>query len=340
MDFINQAKQLTDTVRDKFQAGANNAADNIDGAIAQVNTAVAEITDRGVATVNEFTTAVQPGMSVLQNAGKSLSNMTAGAVGFTISSLRIADALKDLPRTAEELTREMPKIANRLRHRAGIRVGDSPRSDLDVIKLFEKIPGTSKLGASETNIRQFLADKHGSHVIPRSKGGTNVADNIVWEIGTDNLRRGAKIMTPGEQVYIRVYNAVDSVVKNSTTIAKLGVAATGTAILTQAVVTAISYSLDLHRGDITVEEYKNLIIQQAVRTGIATPIFFLIFIAVLALLPEITFLLSAPVVVAGFNAAFGISIAIPIVQSIIRHVEAGGLGEEVADSYQNLISGT
>ena len=118
MDFINQAKQLTDTVRDKFQAGANNAADNIEGAIAQVNTAVAEITDRGVATVNEFTTAaVQPGMSVLQNAGKSLSNMTAAAVGFTTSSLALADALKDLPRTAEELTREMPKIANRLRHR-------------------------------------------------------------------------------------------------------------------------------------------------------------------------------------------------------------------------------
>ncbi len=32
MDFINQAKQLANTVRDKFQAGANNAADNIDGA--------------------------------------------------------------------------------------------------------------------------------------------------------------------------------------------------------------------------------------------------------------------------------------------------------------------
>ena len=70
---------------------------------AQVNTAVAEITDRGVATVNEFTTAVQPGMSVLQNAGKSLNNMTAAAVGFTTSSLALADALKDLPRTAEEL---------------------------------------------------------------------------------------------------------------------------------------------------------------------------------------------------------------------------------------------
>ena len=341
MDFINQAKQLANTVKDLVQAGANGAADNIEDAIAQVKTTATEIIDRGVATVNEFSTAaVQPGLEAIQNASNALSNMTANAVGFTTSSMALADALKNLPRTAEELATEMPKIAYRLRHRAGIRVGDAPRSDADVMKLFDKIPGTSKLGGSETNIRQFLADKHGSHVIPRSQGGTNAADNIVWEIGTDNLRRGARIMTPSEQVYIRVYNAVDSIVKNSTTIAKLGVAATGTAILTQAVVTAISYSLDLYRGDITIEEYKNLIIQQAVRTGIATPIFFLIFIAVLALFPEITFLLSAPVVVAGLNALFGISIALPIVQSVIRHVEAGGFGEEVADGYRNLTVGT
>ncbi len=34
------------------------------------------------------------------------------------------------------------------------------------MKLFEKIPGTSKLKASETKIRQSLTDKHGSHVVP------------------------------------------------------------------------------------------------------------------------------------------------------------------------------
>jgi hypothetical protein len=208
------------------------------------------------------------------------------------------------------------------------------------MKLFEKIPGTSKLEASETKIRQFLADKHGSHVIPRSRGGTNTADNILWEVGTNNISRGAKAITHGERVYIRIYNAIDSIVKNSTTIAKLGVVATGTAVLTQAVVMAISYSLDLYRGDMTVEEYKNLIMQEVVRTGIATPIFFLIFVAVLALFPELTLLLSAPAVVAGFNALFGFGIALPIVQSIIRHVQAGGFGQEVAEGYENLIGNT
>ena len=231
----------------------------------------------------------------------------------------------------------MPKIAYRLRHRAGLRVGDSPRSDADVMKLFEKIPGTSKLEASETKIRQFLADKHGSHVIPRSQQGTNAADNILWEVGTDNISRGARVMTDGEKVYLRIYNAVDSIIKNSTTLAKLGVVATGTAILTQAVVTAISYSLDLYRGDITVEEYKNLILQEVARTGITTPIFFVIFVAILALFPELTLLLSAPAVVAGFNTLFGISIAMPIIQSIVRHVQAGGFGEEITEGYENCI---
>ena len=174
--------------------------------------------------------------------------------------IALADALKEMPMTAEALAKEMPKIAQRLRHGAGICVGDPPRKDTDAIELFEKIPGSSKLEANEIKIRQFLADKHGSHVIPRSRGGTNAADNILWEVGVDNIRRGAKAITGGEQIYIRVYNAVDSLVKNSTTIAKLGVMATGTAVLTQAVVTAISYSLDLYRGDITVDEYKDSIV--------------------------------------------------------------------------------
>ncbi|MUG97909.1 HNH endonuclease [Scytonema sp. UIC 10036] len=334
MDFFNQAKQFADSVGDKIQEVTNNAIDTIDSTVNTVKLTASEMTDLGIAKVNELkefsTTSLQPGLEVIQNIGKTLNDLTATAVGMTASGMVVADALKDLPRTAEELAREMPKIANRLRYRAGVRVGDLSRSDADVMKLFEKIPGTSKLGASEANIRQFLADKHGSHIIPRSYGGTNAADNILWEVGIDNLRRGAQTMAGGEQVYIRLYNAVDSIVKNSATIAKLGVTATVTAVLTQAVVTAISYSLDLYRGDITVEQYKDLILQETIKTGIAAPIIFLVLVAVLAIFPEFTVLLSAPLVVAGFNAAFGISIALPIIQSIVRHIEAGGFSENVA----------
>ena len=133
--------------------------------------------------------------------------------------------------------------------------------------LLDKIPGTTKLGASERNIRVFLSDKHGSHIYPHSKGGSNRAENIVWEVSADNIRRGAKTMTGSEQLHIRFHNAIDSVLKNSTTIAKLGVTATGTAVLTQALVTALAYTLDLYRGDITAEEFREKITAAAISPG-------------------------------------------------------------------------
>ena len=62
--------------------------------------------------------------------------------------------------------------------------------------------------------------------------------------------------------------------------------------------------------------------------------------AVVALFPEFTVILSAPVVVAGFNALFGISIATPIIQSLVRHVEAEGFGIETADAYKTAFDGS
>jgi hypothetical protein len=141
-------------------------------------------------------------------------------------------------------------------------------------------------------------------------------------------------MTSQEQLYIRFYNAVDSVLKNSTTIAKLGLATTGTAVLTQAIVTALAYALDLQRGDITVEEFCDKIKEAALSAGISTPIFFVIFIAVTALFPGVTAVLSAPAVVAGFNALFGIGIALPIIHSLIRHVEADGFGTSADEALE------
>ncbi|MHC5727250.1 MAG: HNH endonuclease [Nostoc sp.] len=341
MDFINQAQKLADTVRDKAQEVANNVVNGMDEVVDGIKNATVEMTTSSIHAVNDLqslsTIAAQSGFQTIQNVSKTFEET---AVGVATSSMVMADALQNLPKTAAELALEMPKIANRLRYRAGLRVRDLPRSDADVMKLFEKIPGTSKLEAKENTIRQFLRDKHGSHINPRSQGGSNAADNILWEVGVDNLRRGAKVMTVGEQFYIRVYNAVDSIVSNSATIAKLGITATGTAILTQVIVTAISYSLDLYRGDITVEEYRNLIFEAAKAAGIATPIVFLVLVAVLALFPEFAVILSAPVVVAGFNSLFGIGIAIPIIQSLVRHVQAGGFGIETADAYKSAFDGS
>ena len=330
MDLFQEAQKLTKAAKDLAQAGAKHFNEPVEEAR---HTAV-ELSANASALKHQSSQVVQQGLEAL---GETLGAFKNVALEAGISGGAIAETLKDLPKTAEELAREMPKIAYRLRSRAGLRVGDAPRSDADIMKLFEKIPGTSKLGANESRIREFLADKHGSHIVSRQQGGSNGAGNILWELGADNIRRGARVMTGREQIYIRFYNAVDSIVKNSGAIAKLGITATGTAVLTQAVVTAVSYALDLYRGDITVEEFRNLVVEAAVSAGIAAPIFFLIFIAVLALFPELTLLLSAPAVVAGFNTLFGVGIAVPIIQSLVRHVEAGGFGEEVAENYQNLM---
>jgi hypothetical protein len=335
MDFINQAQKFVDQLIERGEQVAKSTAKNIDEVVDGIKNNTGEITGVGSDLQKLSTTAAQKTQETWQNVSKTL--LDKAAISATTSGVFITGALQNLPTTAAELAVDMPKIANRLRNRAGLRVNDLPRSDADVMKLFDKIPGTAKLEANEQSIRQFLSDKHGSHIIPRSQGGSNAADNIVWEIGVDNLRRGAEVMTVGEQLYIRVYNAVDSIISNSATIAKLGITATGTAILTQVVVTAISYSLDLYRGDITVEQYKSLILETAKTAGIATPIVVFFLVAVLALFPEFTVILSAPVVVAGFNSLFSISIAVPIIQSLIRHTEAGGFGKELAAAWGNFI---
>ncbi len=242
-----------------------------------------------------------------------------GTAGI-LAGWQVTQSLKDLPRTAQALAQEMPKLADRL-GRAGLRDG-AMHSEADIMALFNQIPGTSKLGAREWDIRVFLSGKDASHIYPHSRGGSGAAHNLRWEVRWANRARGAEVMTPGEQFYIRLYNGVDSVVKNSAAIARLGLTATGTAILTQALVTALAYSLDLYRGEITVEEFRDRITTAALEAGIATPIFLVLFLGIMALFPEVVVILSAPAVVAGFNALFGLSIALPLLQSLQRHIAA------------------
>lgn len=323
MNFLDQAEKLTvAAITVKQQVDRTTAAGTT-----RLNAAVESAQQSAESTQQQLSAAVKGALSDWQSEIAALG--TSGMV--------TANALKDLPRTAQALADEMPKLARRIQT-AGTRLGDAPRTDADIMGLFNKIPGTSKLGTSEWDIRVFLSDKHGSHIHPHSKGGSNGAKNIVWEVGADNIRRGARTMTEGEQHYIRFYNAVDSILKNSTTIAKLGVTATGTAVLTQAIVTALSYTLDLHRGDITQVEFKGKVTEAAISAGITTPIFFVIFIAVMALFPEVVVVLSAPAVVAGFNTLFGVGIALPIIQSLVRHIEADGFGSELKTQYEEALS--
>jgi hypothetical protein len=370
MSLWEQANQLADTASqhiDKAVIATTQATDELAATTAEALHQVQQTVEQGAAGLDEALGQIQQAgdraqqttqaltvsglttLQTLQETGQENARLSLEAMGKALedwqttiaalgtSGMVTANALKDLPRTAQELAQEMPALARRLQ-RAGTRLGDAPRSDADIMGLFDKIPGTSKLGASERDMRVFLSNKHGSHIQAHSKGGSNGAENVVWELGANNIRRGSATMTGGEQTYIRFYNAVDSVLKNSTTIARLGLAATGTAVLTQALVTALAYTLDLYRGDITGDEFREKIVAAAVSAGIATPIFFLLLVVVMALFPEVVVVLSAPAVIVGFNALFGVGIALPIVQSMIRHVEAGGCGDEVQAQYAEAIA--
>jgi len=359
MNLFDKAKKLSSAAAESAQSlghqvnqATQTARTAIDGAAATGATQLQQLQSLGQETVQQgleklsqtpgqLVQVTQQAQAAVQNVqwkdmGDAITTWQTTLAGAATSGLVVTQALKDLPRTAQELAAEMPKLARRMQT-AGVRLGDAPRTEADVMGLFNKIPGTSKLGANERDIRIFLSDKHGSHIRAHSQGGGNEAINIVWEVGAANIRRGTNQMTGQEQLYIRFSNAVDSVLKNSTTIAKLGITATGTAVLTQALVTALAYTLDLYRGDITVEEFREKIVDAAVSAGILTPIFFIILIAVIALFPELVVILSAPAVIAGFNALFGISIALPIVQSLLRHVEVGGFGEDAQIQYANAI---
>ena len=167
-----------------------------------------------------------PNCSVVETINETAQNVNSATIGLGITGSHFSLALAALPQNVADLAREMPNIVGRLK-RAGVRNTDLPRSKADILKLFDSIPATSKLGRDpQTTIWQFLKDKHASHIKPHSHGGSNNASNIVWENGVDNIRRGARTMTEGERVCIRVHNALGSILRNSGTIARMGLEVT------------------------------------------------------------------------------------------------------------------
>ena len=79
----------------------------------------------------------------------------------------------------------------------------SARSLKEANKVFKKIPFSIRASG---NTEQFLKDKHWSHKIAYSNGGTNSAVNGVWEKGKNNISRGNKKMTSKENLLISTGN--------------------------------------------------------------------------------------------------------------------------------------
>lgn len=315
-----------ESIRAKGQDSLNTVGNSIKARGKHIQTISESIATSGKERIKELHTSFhEQSQRSLTPVNQKILDWHSKVMGLGTSGVLVTNALKDLPRTIQELLEEMPLLANKIQQ-AGVR--DVPRTDPDTMALFQKIPSTVKLHADENSIfHGFLKGRNGSHIKPHSDGGGVEASNILWELRIHDRSRGAQMMTSHEQMLVRFRNGVDAFIGNSKVIARLGLSATAMAVLVQSIVTAFSYTLDLQRGDISVQEFKEKVQQAAVDAGISTVIFFPILIAVMSFFPEIGVLLSAPIVINGFNALFGINIAMPIIQSFIRHSQAGGFDE-------------
>lgn len=315
-----------ESIRTRGQDSLNTVGESIKARSKHIQTISESIATSGKERIRELRTSLdEQSQRSLTPVNQKILDWHSKVMGVGTSGVLVTDALKDLPRTIQELLEEMPRLATKIQ-RAGVR--DVPRTDADTMALFEKIPSTVKLHADENSIfHGFLEGRNGSHIKPHSNGGGVEASNILWELRIHDNNRGAQMMTSREQMIIRFRNGVDGFIGNSKVIARLGLSATAMAVLVQSIVTAFSYTLDLQRGDISVQEFKEKVQQAAIDAGISSIIFFPILIAIMSFFPEVGVILSAPIVINGFNALFGISIAKPIVQSFIRHSKAGGFDE-------------
>ncbi|MBD2314578.1 hypothetical protein H6G20_23190 [Desertifilum sp. FACHB-1129] len=145
-ELVRKAQELADTTAQKVKETTETVNQNVQHSLESLSQKAIATANSGKAKVEEYQTNV--------------------TLSLSASAIALSNSLQHLPKTATELAQEMPAIARRLRTGAGLRLGDPARADAEVMKLFDKIPGTSKLNADEATIRQFLA----VDIPPRPKG--------------------------------------------------------------------------------------------------------------------------------------------------------------------------
>lgn len=100
MDFINQARNFVDTLKDKAQETTTNTANGIQEVVDGIKNTTIEITTSSINAITDLPATAQQGFQAVQNVGKALEGT---AIGVTTLSVVIAEALQNLPKTAAEL---------------------------------------------------------------------------------------------------------------------------------------------------------------------------------------------------------------------------------------------
>lgn len=153
---------------------------------------------------------------------------------------------------------DLPPHLVRKMYRGGIRSGEPLRTPAQAAEMLNKVPPSQRSGidshSAGTNLQDYLADKHASHVKPHSQGGSNKPNNLRWENAKDNLARSDRPMSGPEQVKLGAQWQLD----NLTGAVKAGVKAApmGAAVgaVTTAPVSLLRNALRVVRGEISATE--------------------------------------------------------------------------------------
>lgn len=241
-----------------------------------------------------------------------LSLITGGGVVYAT----MHESLRGVPQDFQELLREVPQVAQRLKYRAGLRSGEMARSEAEVLRLFRKVPGATLMQASSQTIRQFLANKDASHIVSHQNGGSAQASNIFWELKGINRARGARNTTWFALLRSTLASGAEAVVRNSATIAKLGLTATAIATLVDVIVEAELQSIALAQGAITVDEFLTRLQQSAQRTALTTAAFYMLTVLAISMVPGLVPIFTAPALVTASQILLGSRLALPLLRLV------------------------
>ena len=166
---------------------------------------------------------------------------------------------------------DLPLSTTRRLYKGGVRRGEPIRTRIQAQEMLDKIPPSQRAGidsqTAANNAKEYLSDKHASHIKPHSKGGSNDPSNIRWENGKDNMARGDKTMTSQEQMRLNAKYHFD----NLTGAVKAGLHAAPMGAAVGAVTTVpfslLTHALRVVRGEISAQEAGTATLKDTVMGG-------------------------------------------------------------------------
>ena len=183
------------------------------------------------------------------------------------------------------------------------------RTLLEARKVWESVPRSVRAAGPKATAN-FLRNKDWSHVVPHSRGGSDLAKNGVWEHQSLNRSRGDSRMTPREVAAAR--HALRSGAMRSAIVQAAKSAAVGSAITmaVTAVISILDHGLRFQSGEITEREMYRLIGYEIAIAGITSAVIIGITMLAALTLPPIAAILSvaAPILLTVAVLALGITL--------------------------------